>query len=185
MKIKLLMLAVAAVSLNLAQAAPSCQTLFGGVQMLPDPACKIAQEYPGNLYLGMQGAPNSCFSIKLSNLGDGFAGLTLEQMVGANQARSMTPGALNEREAPPMPSPMPQTRLLFTGRTIIKTADGNLFGAEAGAMGTTGATEQSLIVGGTGKYAGATGTIYAYGDYIGNGKWGIYVGELCVGAKQR
>ena len=41
-----------------------------------------------------------------------------------------------------------------------------------------GSTEQLEITGGTGSYAGATGTIYLTGNVIQN--WGSYSGSVCL-----
>ncbi|WP_137938575.1 hypothetical protein [Chitinivorax sp. B] len=158
------------------QAADRCQSLVGAVRLDLDTTCKVAEEYPGHAFLR---APGTCFKTTVTGLGNGFSGLTAETVFGADQNHTMTPGSANEQQVPPVPdgSAVPYTRRFITGRTIIKSGDSALYGADAGVTGAKGSTEQILLVGGTGKFKGASGYIYAFGNYIGN--WGVYVGELC------
>jgi hypothetical protein len=67
------------------------------------------------------------------------------------------------------------------GARVLKDAIWHLVQRRCGSMGTSGATEQAVIVAGTGAFRNARGVVYAYGDYIGPGKWGgRYVAEICV-----
>lgn len=165
-----------------ALAAETCRPVFGLIQLTPDADCQVVKAYPGNAYLGAQRVPGTCFKTQALGLGNGFSGLTMESVFGLDQGHTTTPGVLNEKDAPPLPSdmPLPQTRQMFTGRTVIKTAQGDIYSADAGTMSAKGSTEQAIIVGGTGRYQRATGHIYAFGDYIGSGKWGTYTGQLCT-----
>ncbi|MBB5016919.1 hypothetical protein HNQ59_000181 [Chitinivorax tropicus] len=161
-----------------AQAADRCYPLVGALRLDMDPTCQVATEYPGNAFLK---APNTCHRTTVTGLGKGFSGLTVETVFGADQGHTMTPGSANEQQVPPVPdgtSPIPYTRRFFTGRTIIKSGNDALYGADAGVMGAKGLSEQILLVGGTGRFNGASGHIYAFGNYLGN--WGAYIGELCL-----
>ncbi|MGL5985526.1 MAG: hypothetical protein ACRCZ5_01410 [Burkholderiales bacterium] len=165
-----------------ASAAETCRSFSGAIQLLPDPDCNIVQAYPGNAYLGALQVPNTCFSTELTRFGKGSSGLTAEVVYGSDAGQTFTPAMALESGVPQMPAgaQIPQTRQLFTGRTVLKTPFGTLFSADAGSMGTSGATEQAVIVAGTGAFRNARGVVYAYGDYIGPGKWGRYVAEICV-----
>lgn len=163
-------------------AAESCRPVFGLIQLTADADCQVVQAYQGYAYLGAQKVPGTCFKTQLLGLGSGFSGMTVEAMFGVDLGHTATPGVLNEKDAPPLPSSqaIPQTRQMFTGRTVLKTAFGELYSADAGTQSVRGATEQALIVGGSGRYQHATGHIYAFGDYVGSGKWGSYAGEICT-----
>lgn len=173
---------LACVAATSAHAAEFCRTFSGAVQLLPDPACKIVQDYPGNAYLGALQVPNTCFSTELTHFGKGSSGLTAEAVYGSDMGHTFTPAGAMENGVPHMPAqgPAGQSRQLFTGRTVIKTPRGNLFSADAGSMGSSGAAEQAVIVSGTGDFKNARGVVYAFGDYVGVGKWGRYVAEICV-----
>lgn len=166
----------------LANAASSCRPILGKIQLTADPDCAVIQAYPGNAYLGAQRVPGTCFKTLALGLGTGYSGLTMEAVFGADQGQTATPGVLNEKDAPPLPGgqPIPQTRQLFTGRTVIKTPRGDIFTADAGTLSASGSSEQAMIVGGSGRYQHASGHLYAFGDYIGAGKWGSYIGQICT-----
>ncbi|MGQ5521741.1 hypothetical protein ACUHMQ_00610 [Chitinimonas sp. PSY-7] len=170
----------------LAQATGRCFPVFGTIQLIPDPQCQIITAYPGNNYLGSKenkdpAAPPVCFKTIASGLGTGFSGLTIEPVLGIDRVQTATPSTLEEKDIPPIPSAKAtQTRQMFTGRTVLNTPYGKIFSAEAGAMSGVGSTEQAIIVDGRGYFAGATGHIYAFGDFIGINKKGSYVGEICL-----
>lgn len=170
------------VATSSAHAAEICRTITGAVQLLPDPDCKIIQDYPGNAYLGALQVPNSCFSTELTNFGKGSSGITAEAIYGSDMGNTFTPAMALENGVPQMPStgPVTQSRQLFTGRTVLKTSRGSLFSAEAGSISASGAVEQAIIVSGTGDFKGAHGHVYSFGDYVGPGKWGRYVAEICM-----
>ena len=74
--------------------------------------------------------------------------------------------------------------ILLTGDNVIHTRDGDLFTKDAVVLETTGEeafAEVDVAVGGTGAWAGATGTITATGtfDPVAGGA-GRYEGELCT-----
>ncbi|MEW9897757.1 hypothetical protein ABWL39_03865 [Chitinivorax sp. PXF-14] len=172
----LLLISVSSLSLQ-TYAANNCQALLGLIRLDADATCTITTAYPGNAYLG---APGTCFKARITGLGSGYAGLTSETVFGVDQGHTAMPSGAIENNVQPIPdgSPVPFTRRFITGRTVIRTAAGNLYSADAGVVSSSGTAEQAVITGGTGKYAGATGYIYALGNYI--GQWGTYLGQLCL-----
>ena len=73
--------------------------------------------------------------------------------------------------------------VLLTGDNVIHTPDGDLFTKDAITLRTTGErefAEVDVAIGGTGAWAGATGTFTATGtfDPVGGGT-GRYEGEIC------
>jgi hypothetical protein len=78
----------------------------------------------------------------------------------------------------------PTTAVVFlTGDTTITTKGGTLLTKDAIALRTTGVGEFSevdVIVGGSGEWAGVTGTIQATGTFTAaTGGSGSYSGEVC------
>jgi hypothetical protein len=73
--------------------------------------------------------------------------------------------------------------VLLTGDNLIHTAGGDLMTKDAIVLKTIGAgdfAEVDTIVGGTGVWAGASGTIRAQGTFaLATGGQGNYVGEIC------
>jgi len=74
---------------------------------------------------------------------------------------------------------------LFTSDDVIKTREGDIHTKDAGALNLTpgGSGDDVSIVtitGGTGKYAGATGRLRAYGAFSESGGEFSYEGELCT-----
>lgn len=74
---------------------------------------------------------------------------------------------------------------LFTSDDVIKTREGDIYTKDAGALNLTpGGTGDDVsivtITGGTGKYAGATGRVRAYGTFSESGGEFSYEGELCT-----
>jgi hypothetical protein len=73
--------------------------------------------------------------------------------------------------------------VLLTGDTTLTTKGGTLLTKDAIVLRTTGAGEFSevdVIVGGTGEWAGATGTVQASGTFsAATGGNGSYSGEVC------
>ncbi|WP_137937251.1 hypothetical protein [Chitinivorax sp. B] len=162
------------------QAAEMCRDITGTIKLDLDATCKIVTEYPGNAYLGPR-VPNSCYKTTLSGIGTGFTGLTAETAFGSNQGQLLTPAIINEKAVPPLPGgTIPQTRRLFTSRTIIKTPLGNIISAEVGASMVYGTSTQSVIVDGTGPYKKAKGYLQAMGNFIGTGQAGKYYGRICT-----
>lgn len=185
MTIRLMLATLALCGAASAQAAEVCRSFSGAIQLLPDPDCNVIQAYPGNAYLGALQVPNTCFSTELTHFGKGSSGITAEAVYGSDMGHTFTPAMALENGVPHMPSPGPvtQTRQLFTARTVLKTPRGDLYSADAGSMSANGATEQAIIVSGTGDFQGARGVVYAFGDYVGNGKWGRYVADICITRK--
>jgi hypothetical protein len=74
---------------------------------------------------------------------------------------------------------------MFTSDDIIKTREGDIYTKDAGALNLTpGSSGDDVsivtITGGTGRYAGATGRIRAYGTFSEAGGEFSYEGELCT-----
>jgi hypothetical protein len=76
----------------------------------------------------------------------------------------------------------------YTGHSVITTADGLLFGSDSGIIKTTGPGAGSFvtvvrIVGGTGEFEGARGSIVAPGrlDFATGNTVGRYFGAVCTG----
>jgi hypothetical protein len=74
--------------------------------------------------------------------------------------------------------------ILLLGDNAIHTRDGDLFTKDAVGLKTTGEkefAEVDVAVGGTGAWAGATGTITATGTFDPvTGGSGSYEGEICT-----
>nr|MDQ2694589.1 hypothetical protein [Pseudomonadota bacterium] len=88
--------------------------------------------------------------------GDGFAGFT-----------SLTP------------LPVPPGAQSFTAHTVLEFDDGRLFTTDAGMVMANGnSIEELTIIGGSGAYAEASGTLRAFGNLLGG--TGQYTGELCL-----
>lgn len=72
--------------------------------------------------------------------------------------------------------------ILLTGDNRIETRNGALMTKDAIVLQTTGDgdfAEVDTIVGGTGAWAGATGTLKAVGVFGASGGEGTYVGQVC------
>lgn len=74
---------------------------------------------------------------------------------------------------------------MFTGDNVVKTKEGEIYTKDAGALNLTpgGSGDDISIVtitGGTGKYAGASGTLRAYGTFSETGGEFSYEGEVCT-----
>ncbi len=73
--------------------------------------------------------------------------------------------------------------VLLTGDNHFQTKDGELLTKDAIVLRTTGAgefAEVDTIIGGTGEWAGASGTFQAIGTFtISAGGEGEYSGEVC------
>jgi hypothetical protein len=73
--------------------------------------------------------------------------------------------------------------VVLTGDNLIHTAGGDLMTKDAIVLQTSGAgdfAEVDTIVGGTGVWAGATGTLRAQGRFtLAAGGGGSYIGEVC------
>ena len=74
------------------------------------------------------------------------------------------------------------TGLIFEGASTITTADGQLFGADHGAINfvTGGFVTVVKIEGGNGAYEGAFGVIVANGSLTPTGTAGTYSGVVCT-----
>lgn len=73
--------------------------------------------------------------------------------------------------------------ILLTGDNAIQTRAGTLMTKDAIVFKTTGAgefAEVDTIVGGTGDFAGATGTLTATGALSGGMGEGVFSGEVCT-----
>ena len=73
--------------------------------------------------------------------------------------------------------------ILVTGDNTIQTSRGTLLTKDAIVLQTTGVGnfgEVDTVVGGTGAWSGATGTLRAQGTFAGGGGQGDYVGDICT-----
>lgn len=73
--------------------------------------------------------------------------------------------------------------ILLTGDNAIHTSGGTLLTKDAIVLQTIGAGnfgEVDTVVGGSGEWAGATGTFRAQGTFAGGIGQGDYVGEICT-----
>jgi hypothetical protein len=73
--------------------------------------------------------------------------------------------------------------ILLTGDNAIHTSDGTLLTKDAIVLQTTGAgnfAEVDTVIGGTGAWAGATGTFRAQGTFANGIGQGDYIGEICT-----
>jgi hypothetical protein len=73
--------------------------------------------------------------------------------------------------------------ILLTGDNTIQTSGGTLMTKDAIVLQTTGDGnfgEVDTVIGGTGEWAGATGTFRAQGTFAGGGGQGDYIGEICT-----
>jgi hypothetical protein len=73
--------------------------------------------------------------------------------------------------------------VLLTGDNLIQTRDGDLMTKDAVVLRATGTgdfAEVDTIIGGTGAWAGATGSLTATGTFTAAGGRGEYAGEVCT-----
>ena len=77
----------------------------------------------------------------------------------------------------------PTTGVVFmTADAVFTTSSGTLLTKDAITLSSTGGeyAEVDIIVGGTGSYAGATGTLTATGGSTAQGASGTYSGQICL-----
>lgn len=167
-----------------ATAGAGCLPVVGSVTLTPDPACTIAAHVPGPQYVGQ------CFSVKLSILGlpigNGYAGVTSEPIIGADQAVTATP-AFVPLDGQPAPRQIIQTArsaiALGTGsqRTMLYSADVTIIKPDlsSGQPVPEVVTEQIVITGtdGQGYWAGVTGNLVVAGNSI--GQPAPVMGKIC------
>jgi len=176
------MLSACAVAIPLFAHADVCISLSGKARLDVDPGCKIGATYPGPVYLGQLGVPNSCFSIQMISpmlTASGNAGVTSESTLSLVSGAGQTPAIANEAGVTPITNEfgMVETRRFFTGRSVISLIGGKIYTADAGVMNGDGESEQLIVTGGEGLYAKAKGTFYVSGKTI--GQWGNFNGQLC------
>lgn len=156
-----------------------CKKVTGTVLLLPEPAgtCTISTKVPGPTYVGNPdptGSP-ACFTVKVTGplASTGYAGLTSEALQFGGTA---TPATLHEWPSPPFAP----TRLVLTARATLADAKGSLQTRDTNIidLATGTVTEQIIITGGDGAYAGASGAIAVLGNSI--GKPVPIAGLLCV-----
>ena len=156
-----------------------CKKVTGTVLLLPEPAgtCTISTKVPGPTYVGNPdptGSP-ACFTVKVTGplASTGYAGLTSEALQFGGTA---TPATLHEWPSPPF---VP-TRLVLTARATLADKTGTLQTRDTNIidLATGTVTEQIIITGGDGAYAGASGAIAVLGNSI--GKPAPIAGLLCV-----
>lgn len=115
--------------------------------------------------------------------GNGHAGMTLETLVGpVTGSVAQLPAVLNEGglDAATNEYNLPETRRVFTARSVISFPRGRIFTADVGVIGAGAATEQLIITGGDGAFQNATGAIYSFNNVL--GQWGPFQGKLCYGS---
>ncbi|MBT9613455.1 MAG: hypothetical protein IV108_09355 [Burkholderiales bacterium] len=161
--------------------AQTCIPLAGWVKLTPDLTCQVSQHVSGVAFLG---APGTCFSVAVTGLlkGAGHAGMTLETMIGPiTGSVAQSPTVLNEGglAASTDEFNLPETRRVFTARSVIAFPGGRIFTADVGVIGAGAATEQLIVTGGDGVYQNAKGTIYSFNNVL--GQWGPFQGKLCFG----
>ena len=168
-----------------AQTPVRCIPVVGLVRLLPDATCAVTAQYPGPAYLAGIGIPGTCFSLEIRSFGllanaSGVSGLTSETAISPlTQTGAPTPLTLNEGGLTPTPNEfgMPETRQLFTGRSVITTPIGKLYTADAGVRGADSSAEELLLAQGSGAFTGATGKVFLTGNTV--GRWGAFHGEVC------
>lgn len=167
-----------------ATAGAGCLPVVGSVTLTPDTACNIAAHVPGPQYVGQ------CFSVKLSVLGFptgyGYAGVTSEPIVGADNAATATP-AFIPVDGQPLPRQIIQTArsaiALGTGsrRTMLYSSDVTIIKPDlsSGQPVPEAVTEQIVITGtdGQGYWAGVTGHLVVAGNSI--GQPAPLMGQIC------
>lgn len=155
-----------------------CKTVVGKVTLTPDSNCNINNLYSGPTYLF---APGTCFSVTLRGTvsGTGYAGMTIEPIASPiTQTGGSTIAILNEQGLPSAPNEfgLPETRRVFTARSVLSLPGGRVFTADAGIIDGTTSTEQLVMTRGDGRYTGGKGTFHAFGNLFAGGS---LVGELC------
>lgn len=130
----------------------TCRAVSGTAQLAPDPTCQQAvNAFPTASFI-----PGLCFNGTLTG---SLAGTSVSGFTSAT------------------PTPI---GTLFTARTAVTVgAPGNqLFTTDAGVIDASGASAEKLVInGGTGTFAGASGTIFLVGPLTTTG--GQYQGILC------
>jgi len=181
MKQSIIGLALLSVGISGAQ-AQTCIPMAGWVKLTPDLACQVSQHVSGVAFLG---APGTCFSVAVAGLlkGSGHAGMTLETMISPiTGSVAQSPAVLNEGglAAATDEFNLPETRRVFTARSVISFPGGRIFTSDVGVIGAGAGTEQLIVTGGDGVYKNATGTIYSFNNVL--GQWGPFQGKLCFGS---
>lgn len=141
-----------------------CESVAGKVWLMPDSSgwvcSKLVTTFPDQNFLCAMGYPNpelTAFSVVVrgSLSGSGISGFTSLE-----------------------PLPVSPGTFTFTARSALKIYGDLVFTADTGITANGSSIEQLNITGGSGKFAGASGTLYAFGDLLGSG--GRYKGELCL-----
>ncbi len=173
--------------------AGTCHSVAGVVTSFPDPACQVENEFPqdqADWYL--PGVPNKdrCFTV--IGLGTaafrGAAGLTTVPVADVNGGVITTP--LGFPPVPPFPNSDRGNLTGFTSQAVLtgrlKGLRGSLYTKDTGYIvpdpdPATGAWvgQVLIIVGGTGGFENATGTISVAGKEVGG--WANYSGFVCEG----
>ena len=161
--------------------AQTCTPLAGLVKLTPDLTCKVTQYISGAVFLG---APGTCFTIALKGTvaGSGYSGMTSETMINPIiPGVAQSPAILNEPGLTPTPDEfgLPETRRVFTSRSVFSLPGGRIFTADAGVIGRLAAAEQLIVSGGDGVYKNASGIVYSFNNVI--GQWSPFYGKLCFG----
>jgi len=130
-----------------------------------------------------------------ANINSEFTGTGCESPVGLCTEGMITNGgflngktfftALSVAAAAGMPGVEPETTLSYSGFLEVQTGHGDLQIQDVGISETATGTfsEIERIVGGTGRFAEASGTLFIYGDATadGTGFTGTIRGEMCLG----
>lgn len=169
-------LAPLALGLLSGAASAACTPVSGVVKLLPLPSCADLAPVGGVPFLGQ------CFSVQLNLSGfpaaTGYAGPTSEPIAGVDNTVTVTPAAVLQSAAAPIPRQSIQTARSVVAlgrgshRTTLYSNDVIVAQLKFGADGQpvpVAVTEQIVIVGSDGKgaYAGLTGNLTVAGNSIG------------------
>lgn len=170
-----------------------CTPVQGVVSLVPDPACNIVgalagwqgSEAPDTL-LAQLGAPPASVCFATTGVGTaqftGYSGLTTVPVIGANGQGTITPQAYG------VPNSVRANLTSFTAQGVLtgrvgfgaNRKTGTLFTKDTGTFVNDGkAAEVIQIVGGTGDFQEATGTILVAGQELGGAA--IFTGSICTG----
>jgi hypothetical protein len=173
----------------------ACIPAQGLVTLTPDPACRIfgamstwsAPEAP-DAFLGAPPGPGAPPPVCFSAVGtgtvqfSGFSGLTTVPVAGVDGNVTVAPLVY------PIPSVgLRSSARAFTSQSVLNSKiavgrdrkSGTLFTKDTGNITNDGkAAEIIMIAGGTGGFAGASGTIEVAGQELGG--FAVYTGTICT-----
>ena len=171
-------------------AGAACFPVVGSVTLTSDPACTVAGHIPAPGTPGAWVYTGQCFSVRLSvlgfPLGNGYAGVTAEPILGADNTATMTPAVIPV-DGQPLPRQIVQTArsaiTLGSGsrRTTLYSSDVTVIQPDfsSGQLEPAAVTEQIIITGtdGQGSWANVTGHLTVAGNSI--GQPAPLMGKIC------